>query len=160
MEQQIQGVLGDARFDEYKLNQDLAYRGLAQVAQQNNLPPETVGKVFDMKRAVEDQVRQIMGDQNMDREERSSVLKNISAETEKAMTEALGEKAFQEYKRIAGFWMEGIAQGAISQMILAEQGGIRMMRTIDDGSPRAGGPGGPGGADATVRRIVRPPNVP
>ena len=156
MEEQIQGVLGDARFEEYKLNQDLAYRGLAQVAQQNNLPSETVGKVFDMKRAVEEQVRQVMGDQSMDRDQRSSLLKNISSETEKAMIETLGDKAFQEYKKIAGFWLEGISQGAISSMILAEQGGVKMMRTIDggDGPPRAGG-------DA-VRRgaVVRPPNSP
>ena len=155
MEDQIQGVLGDARFDEYKLNQDLAYRGLAQVVRQNNLPQETVSKVFDMKRAVEDQVRQLTSDQTIDRDERSAMLKNISAETEKAMIESLGEKAFQEYKRIAGFWMEGISQGAISSMILADQGGVRMMRTIDDGPPRAG-------ADGTIRRgaVVRPPNVP
>jgi hypothetical protein len=104
MEQALKDSLGD-RYADYQRSQDASYRDLYQAGQRNNLPTETVQKVYDMKRVAEEQRQLLLNTDNLTEEQKEAGFAALRAETERAIKDTLGEKAFKDYQRRGGEWL-------------------------------------------------------
>lgn len=103
--------LGPERYAEYKQASDYAYRELARVATRYELPKETAKKVWAVKTAAEEQASKLRQDQSLSTEQRLAASKAIQAETEKAVTEMLGERGYKSYVNSGGYWVRNVGSG-------------------------------------------------
>lgn len=103
--------LGPERYAEYKQASDYAYRELARVATRYELPKETAKKVWAVKTAAEEQASKLRQDQSLSTEQRQAAAKAIQAETEKAVTEMLGERGYKSYVNSGGYWVRNVGSG-------------------------------------------------
>lgn len=108
-EQEMKTLLGD-RYEEYQRTQDASYRELYQTAQRNNLSKEAVQMVYEMKRLAEEQRRQLLANEELTDEQKAAGMAALRAETERAVKEALGEKAFSDYQRRGGNWLLNLGE--------------------------------------------------
>jgi hypothetical protein len=109
LEAQMQQVLGP-RYAEYQMSQDERYRDLYEFSQRNNLPQETAQSVYDMRRTAEELRRNLERDASLSPEQRTAALTALATETRTAVAGALGEKAFTDYQRRGGAWVDRLAQ--------------------------------------------------
>ena len=106
---QIKAQMGDARYAEYKRSQDYSYKELARLSDRLELPKGTAVAVFDMKKVAEDEVRKVREDKTLTNEQRTQALQAIRMETEKAITESLGESGLKKYRSRGGYWISNLA---------------------------------------------------
>lgn len=109
----IKTQLGDARYADYKRGEDYAYQAMYRAADREGLGKEAAVKAYDMKKAAEDQAKQIRADKNLSADQRTAALRAVRDETERSVKGVLGEKGFSSYERNNGtFWLKGIAPDA------------------------------------------------
>ncbi len=107
---QIKGILGPDRYPDYERAQDYAYQAIAKVAQREGLPKEAGVKVYDMKKAAEEEAKKVRADKALSDEQRKSALQAIRTETERSMGEVLGQKGFDSYqKQPTAYWLRSIS---------------------------------------------------
>jgi hypothetical protein len=107
---QVKAQLGDARFAEYERAQDWSYKELARLTEKLELPKESAATVYDMKKVAEDQVKEIRSDKSLTPEQRTQALQAVREATEKAVATSLGgEKNFNRYKLLGGWWIFNLA---------------------------------------------------
>jgi hypothetical protein len=107
---QIKSLLGDSRYEEYERAQDYTYQGIYRVADRNGLGKETANKVYDMKKAAEEQANKLRADSTLSSEQRTEALKGIRAETENSIRTVFGDKAWKSYQSQPGaYWLRGIS---------------------------------------------------
>jgi len=116
VDQQIKGQLGDARFAEYKRSQDYSYKELARMTDRMELPKGTAVAVYDMKKEAEDEAKKVREDKTLTNEQRTLALQAIRTETEKAITQSLGEKGLKNYRNRGGWWISNLAPSAPTGM--------------------------------------------
>lgn len=110
LEAQLKVALGEQRYNEFKREQDLGYRGAVQAAEQSGLTKATAVKVYDMKKTAEQQASKIRSDTTLSDEQRHAALQAIRVETEKTLAQTLGEKGFDLYKKQFGaYWIQTLA---------------------------------------------------
>ena len=110
LDEDIKAQLGDARYAELKRGEDYAFQTMFRAADREGLGKETAVKVYDMKKAAEDQARQVRSDQTLNSEQRAAALRGIREETERSVKTAFGEKGYATYERNSGtFWLNGIS---------------------------------------------------
>jgi hypothetical protein len=63
-----------------------------------------------MKKAAEDAAKRLQADGTLTPEQRKEALKAIRTETEAAVLEKMGDKAFNSYKRSGGHWLNNISR--------------------------------------------------
>jgi hypothetical protein len=107
--EEVKKALGEERFAEWQRIQDDSYKTLLQVAGRFDLPREAAGQVYDMKRAAERQKEMLEADPNITEEQRQAAVLAIAQETERAVAQALGDKAFMAYRKAAGDWLTELA---------------------------------------------------
>jgi hypothetical protein len=105
----VKAQLGDQRFEEYKRAQDYSYKELARLTERMELPKGTAVAVYDMKKVAEDEVKKVREDKTLTSEQRTQALQAIRTETEKAITEAMGESGLKKYKTRGGWWLSNLA---------------------------------------------------
>ena len=105
LDQDIQATLPAERYAEYKLSQDRAYREALSFARAWDLPKETAAAVYSIRQTVEKRLQEIPTD-NAD--QRQAALGAIRVEVEKSLREALGDRAYNSYRRQP--WVRGLAQ--------------------------------------------------
>lgn len=109
-ERQIQGILGEQRFNEYKRAQDYTYKELVRTLSRNDLPATLANTIYDMKKAAEDAVKGVRQDQTLTPDEIMDALTTIRTKTAAAVLEKMGDKAFKNYQRNGGYWMNNLAR--------------------------------------------------
>jgi hypothetical protein len=109
MNEQLKGLLGDTRYAEYERSQDYSFQSMYRVAERNGLGQDAAVKVYDMKKAAEDQARAVRGDASLTKEQRTAALAGIRTETENAIQSVYGEKGFKSYQSQGGYWLRGIS---------------------------------------------------
>ena len=110
---QLKSMMGDARYADYQRGQDWAYGAMSKVAEREGLPKEAAVKMYDMKKAAEDQVNKLRMDQSLSNEQRQSALQQIRAATEQSFLGILGEKGYKSYSGQQGaYWLKGISPDA------------------------------------------------
>ena len=108
LEPKIRAALGEQRYAELRRAQDWEYRILARLAEENGLPREAAGKVYDMKTAVEEQKLKVSKNETLTPEQRRAALQAIGTETDRALRGVLGDPAYQAYKRRHGSWIPNL----------------------------------------------------
>lgn len=109
LEQGLRSLLGESRYAEYKRAKDWEYKALLQVAREHQLPPAAAGQVYDLKKTVEEQKRQLTKDPSLTPEARQAALRTLQSDTERALAQTLGDKAYQTYKRRHSWWIRSLA---------------------------------------------------
>ena len=110
---QLKTMMGDARYADYQRGQDWAYGPMSKVAERQGLPKEAAVKVYDMKKAAEEQATKLRMDQSLSNEQRQTALRAIRMETERAITTTFGQKGFESYKSQQGaWWLNGLSPDA------------------------------------------------
>jgi hypothetical protein len=97
----IQNVLGDQKYAEFRQSQDPAYRTLQQVARNHNLPQQTVSQAYEIKKTADQQRRQLLN-QPLLPEDRSAALRAMNEEIDRTLSSLLGPGALREYKESGG----------------------------------------------------------
>ncbi|MEW6302483.1 MAG: hypothetical protein AB1705_03375 [Verrucomicrobiota bacterium] len=139
LDEQFRAVLGDQAFRDYKRMQDPSYRAAADIVRDYSLQPAAADKVYEIKQAVDEHMRQLMADQSLTREQRMAALKAITEETTVALIDTLGQKGYEAYKQNGGYWIPTATSGGVAYTTTDGSGNVRAMR-IEQGP--AGGGGG------------------
>jgi hypothetical protein len=110
MEAKLKTTLGEARFTEYERAQDWAYQGMYRVAERNNLGKEAANKVFEMKKAAEEEAKKVRANKDLQPDQRTAALQGIRTETENSIRAVFGDKAWESYQKQQGaYWIKGIS---------------------------------------------------
>jgi hypothetical protein len=107
----IKSVLGAERFAEYERTLDNRFQEFYQVADRYDLPVEKASEAYEIRKAAEDTVQNVRRGNNLNDNDRNEQLAAIHSETERALTDALGSRAFQTYRTRSGQWLAALANG-------------------------------------------------
>ena len=109
LQAELTTALGPDTAKEIIRGRDYGYQELNRLAQRNDLPAETVKKVYDFKGTAAASVKLIQADKNLTNEQRQEAFTRIRDETQNAVREALGGAAYTNYIRQGGYWINSIA---------------------------------------------------
>lgn len=113
LDEDIKAQLGDTRYAEYKRSEDPAYQAMYRVADREGLGKETAVKVYDLKKAAEEQAKKLQDDKALSADQRTAALRAVREETERTVKGVLGEKGFTSLERNNGaWWLRSIAPDA------------------------------------------------
>ena len=98
-------AVGADRVKEYKLEQDYGYRSLIE----SGVPKESVFKLDDMKKLVQDAANKIRKDKTLTPDQRTAALAAIRAETQAGINGLLDDKQMKRYTSQGGYWINNIA---------------------------------------------------
>ena len=113
LEEQVKTLVGGDRYADYTRSKDYAYQAMYRVADREGLGKEAALKVYDMKKAAEEQAKQLRADKSLAADQRTAALRAIRDETERSVKTIFGDKGFTTYERNNGtFWLKGIAPDA------------------------------------------------
>ena len=105
VEEALKTAIGDDRLKEYKLMERYEYRNLIEAG----VSKESVFKVADMKGEVEQAAQKVRQDKSLSKEQQTEALRAIKTETEKTLTEMLGERRAKYYTSSGGWWLRNLA---------------------------------------------------
>ena len=107
-EAEARSLLGETRFAAFQRAQDDRFQQAYQVAKEFSLPIEAAVKVFELRKATEEEVNRIRADQTLAKEQRREALKGIGDQTQQAITSVLGSQAMQAYLNRDGHWLNNL----------------------------------------------------
>ncbi|MGA2177380.1 MAG: hypothetical protein ABSH38_20595 [Verrucomicrobiota bacterium] len=107
MMDEFKGQLAPDRVAQLARAQDPDYQNVCILAERFDLPADTAQNLVDMRRAAEEEKRQLLSTKDIPPERVAVALKAIQAETEKAARAALGDQAFAQYSQSAA-WIQGL----------------------------------------------------
>jgi hypothetical protein len=97
--------LSPERAKEFTLSENYEYRNLFEAG----VAKESIFQLADMKQEVQSATRKLRQDKTLSEEQRAAALAAIRAETEKSLTELLGERRARGYMGNSGYWLRNIA---------------------------------------------------
>jgi hypothetical protein len=103
----FKGELAPDRVAQLAQASDPDYQSLCVLSERFDLPPDTSGTLIDMRRAAEDEKRQLLANKDVPSDRMADALKAIQTETEKAARQALGDQAYQQYSQSAA-WLQSL----------------------------------------------------
>jgi hypothetical protein len=95
----LRQALGDTRFQDYKRAQEYDFQQMQTAARRAGLTTDTAVQMHEMKKAAEQQARELRNNRDLPSEQRNELLSAIQQETERSFQQALGEKGWEEYNR-------------------------------------------------------------
>lgn len=110
-QEQIKQLLGDARYAEYQRVTDNRYNQTARITERLQLPEQTSIAIYEAQREAEKMADRLRADTAASAEERAAALNIIRTETENSVRELVGDTAFKDFQRHAG-WMEALTRPA------------------------------------------------
>ena len=111
---QIQEVLGEERYADYKKSQDYSYRSLTQLSDRLGLEPGAADEIYGMQNDVQSAQNQILNDSQLNSEQRAAALREVISATEESVQAMLGEEGFNYYKNSGGYWINQLEVTAAS----------------------------------------------
>ncbi len=97
----VQQALGPERYADYLRAQDPEYRNLYTATTRFGLPQKLANELYGYKQAAAEQTAQVNGDANLTPQQKQAAFAAIQDETERALKESLGDKAFRYYAKRA-----------------------------------------------------------
>jgi hypothetical protein len=133
LEEGYKTALGEDRWMELQRQQDPTWRGLTEVAQQNNLSQSVIEQAWQSQRQTGEQIMRILEDRSMAREQRDALVQQLTGEYDRNLRGLLGEQAYQNYKQNnREFMFTGGGGDAFSFVTTSPDGGARSL-SIGDG---------------------------
>lgn len=107
----IKEAIGDDRYAAYERAQDWNFQQIVRAANKADLGTDEAVKVYDMRQVAIDEVGSIRADQQLSQAERTVLLEDIHAETERSIKEVLGEEGWDQYNRGANaYWLNSMIE--------------------------------------------------
>jgi hypothetical protein len=119
MDEEVKKVLGGQRYAEYERAQDSEYKSLVQLADRFELARDVVNKVYDFKATAERQKEAIENNASLTEEQRRAALAAIAQETERTVSQFMGDKVFKTYRKAGGQWINGLGVSAVPEPVPA-----------------------------------------
>lgn len=110
LNQTIKETLGAERFAQYELAGDGDYQQTRRITKRYSLPDSVARQASEIQKAVVASVNQMRANQSLSPEAQQSALVAIRQETERALTEVLGQKVFGTYREYNGGWLQQLGQ--------------------------------------------------
>jgi hypothetical protein len=104
-EAQIEKLFGPAHYAEYRRAQDPDFRETWAFMQEQNLPLASAIRVYEIRRAAEEQAGKLKADDSLSLEERNASLAVLKSASTGKLSGALGETG-PEYLETRGQWLE------------------------------------------------------
>lgn len=104
----VKNYLGPERFEKYIQARDPDFQQLQTASAQFALKPEVASDVYSFRQTLDEERAKVVGNPNFSSAQREQILSALSDETEKAVVEVMGPKAYRYYLRNgAGRWIRG-----------------------------------------------------
>lgn len=104
LNEQIEQVLGEARYAEYRRAQDFQYQQIVRVVKSAELDVGVANQVYDLQKIAERQANEVRLNNDLPQEQRQAALAAIRAETEQTLQATMGEKGWELYNRPNNTW--------------------------------------------------------
>jgi hypothetical protein len=108
MKAEISQTLGTDFEKQYERTTDYSFQQLTRLAQRNEMPADTAGKVFDMKDSYEAGAKTLKDDPSMTPDQRAQALQQLRTEAQDGIKAMLGEKLYQKYVDNGGWWIRNL----------------------------------------------------
>ena len=108
LEAQYKSMLGADRYAIFEMAQQEDYRSILRVTERCDLPQQTAAEAYQIKRTAESAAKQVIENKNLTQDQLGNALENIRTETEKALSQTLGDRAYKTYTRYSGDWLNKI----------------------------------------------------
>lgn len=105
MDEVLSQALSPDRAKEFKLSENYEYRNLFEAG----VSKDSIFKLADLRQDVESAAARLRRDKALNEEQRKAALAAIRTETEKSMTDLLGERRARGYLGNGGYWLRSIA---------------------------------------------------
>jgi flagellar biosynthesis GTPase FlhF len=118
LEDAYKTALGEDRWSELQKQQDPTWRGLTQLAQQNNISQAILEQAWQQQRQTGEQIMRTLEDRSVPQGQRDNIVQQLTAEYDRSLKNLLGEQAYQQYKQTTpGFLYSSGAGDAFSFVI-------------------------------------------
>ncbi len=107
---QLRAALGDARYEDFMRSNDISYRQLLRLEQQENLPAGAVTQAYALRDTVAAQSNRIFDDASLSNEQKRVALQTLAQDTRTQLMNTLGPKAGPGYLE-AVKWIGEIERG-------------------------------------------------
>lgn len=97
LSRRMRQALGDQRFAEYERAQDLDYRNILDVTTRLQLPKESAAEIYDLKRAIQQEVGKVYADAQLNEQERELKASQLRKQAGRKVQDILGTVAFDRY---------------------------------------------------------------
>ena len=109
LDTRIKAALGDARYAEYRQQQDSAYRVAARIAERFGLPASRASEVFALSRATQSKLQALRDDTKLGPAAVREALATLAREADARLTALLGDDGAELYKRTSsGAWLRAL----------------------------------------------------
>lgn len=106
VEVEVAQQLGPGRFADYQMSQNSDYRNFVLLAHRHQLPSAAALTAFQIKQTAMGERQRLFTQAGLSDEQRFQAMKAMRIETEKALRDTCGDKAFRDYqKRTESNWL-------------------------------------------------------
>jgi len=106
LEEEMRKTLGEERYEAYQRATDPDYQFLVKWSDRLQLSGQLADQVYAMKRQAEQQREQIEGNLQLTYEQRQQAYEAIAGETERSLSQLMGDQAFKTYRQAGGQWLK------------------------------------------------------
>lgn len=103
-------ILGTSRFTEFQRAQDKRFVELFTLARKDNLPRQSVDRVYEIRQLAVEEVQRIRSDTSLNEAERKRLFSEMQAQLQPAVSATLGAEAFRDYLRGGGVWITNLTK--------------------------------------------------
>jgi hypothetical protein len=107
-EKQVEKLLGPVHYAEYRRAQDPGFRETWAFMQEQSLPFASAIRIYEIRRAAEEQAAKLKADDSLSSEERNAALAVLKATSTGKISGALGQTS-QEYLETRAQWLENLS---------------------------------------------------
>ena len=108
LEDDLKGILGESRMEEFTRSKDEEYRNIYSFAEQYDLPASTSENLIELRKIVETERQNLLSDPQIPADRLAMALKAMQFETEKQFRQTLGDKAYAAYAQGVGAWIQNM----------------------------------------------------
>lgn len=112
VEKQIQALLGENRYLEYKRAQDYGYRAAVEIVKHFKLPEANAAETYLLQHKVMKQYQDMTRTSGADRSAVAAQASTLIADAERQLTGLLGADGFEAYKKTGGSWLMSLRRSA------------------------------------------------
>ncbi len=108
LNEKLKTTLGEELYSEYKRAEDGNFQQVYRVTERYELPRETAVKVYDLQQSATKQRKEVFKDKTLSDDERSTLLSVLQQQTQRNVTQSLGDNAAKTYQKYGGDWVNSL----------------------------------------------------
>ncbi|MGB7748023.1 MAG: hypothetical protein WBN75_12120 [Verrucomicrobiia bacterium] len=105
---QVEKLLSPGQFADFQRAQDEHFREIYHFTQDHNVSKDTADKIYETRRAAEDEAGRVAADNQLSAEDKAAALDALKTTTANAISSTLGDAA-ADYLEGPGQWLENLA---------------------------------------------------